>query len=116
MELLVALAVGMMTATGVYLLLRKRSFPVVLGTMMLTYAVNLFLFSMGRLAVNRPPVIQVGGNGYTDPVPQALVLTAIVISFGTTAVIVTLALRTFLEADTDHVDLAGITEKDSAES
>ncbi|MBX3419887.1 MAG: Na+/H+ antiporter subunit C [Pirellulaceae bacterium] len=105
MELMVAFAVGIMTTTGVFLLLRKRTFPVILGLIMLTYAVNLFLFAMGRLAVDQPPVIQDQGNGYADPVPQALVLTAIVISFGTTAVIVTMALRAYLEANTDHVDL-----------
>jgi multicomponent K+:H+ antiporter subunit C len=104
MELLLASAVGLMTAAGVYLLLRARTFPVVLGLALLTYATNLFLFASGRLAVNLPPVVQEGTAAYTDPLPQALVLTAIVISFGMTAVIVVLALRSFLESGSDHVD------------
>ncbi|MFP4079133.1 MAG: Na+/H+ antiporter subunit C [Ectothiorhodospira sp.] len=105
MELLVASAVGVMTAAGVYLVLRARTFPVVLGLALMTYAVNVFLFAMGRLTVNLPPVISEDATGYTDPLPQALVLTAIVISFGMTAVVVVMALRAYLEADTDHVDL-----------
>jgi multicomponent K+:H+ antiporter subunit C len=105
MEFLVASAVGLLAAAGVYLLLRARTFPVVLGLALLSYAVNVFLFSMGRLTVNLPPVIGDAGNGYTDPLPQALVLTAIVISFGMTALIVVMALRSYLESGTDHVGI-----------
>ncbi|NMG73280.1 Na+/H+ antiporter subunit C [Aromatoleum diolicum] len=104
MEFLVASAVGLLTAAGVFLLLRARTFPVVLGLTLLSYAINVFLFSMGRLAVNLPPVINDLNKGYTDPLPQALVLTAIVISFGMTAVIVVMALRAYLESGSDHVD------------
>ncbi|MCG5515896.1 MULTISPECIES: Na+/H+ antiporter subunit C [Ectothiorhodospira] len=106
MEFLVASAVGLMTGAGVYLVLRARTFPVVLGLALITYAVNVFLFTMGRLAVNLPAVISDDAAGYADPLPQALVLTAIVISFGMTAVVVVMALRAYLEGDTDHVDLA----------
>ena len=104
MEFLVASGVGAMTAAGVYLLLRARTFPVIVGLALLSYAVNIFLFATGRLLINRPPVIMPDAAGYTDPLPQALVLTAIVISFGMTAVIVVLALRAFLEAGSDQVD------------
>ncbi len=104
MELLVSSGVGLATATGVYLVLRARTFPVVLGLTFLSYAVNVFLFAMGRLTVDRPPIIATGAPGYTDPLPQALVLTAIVISFGMTALLVVLALRGYLENGTDHVD------------
>ena len=104
MEFLVASGVGAMTAAGVYLLLRGRTFPVIVGLALLSYAINLFLFSTGRLVINRPPVITPEAAGYTDPLPQALVLTAIVISFGMTAVIVVLALRAYLEAGSDAVD------------
>ncbi|WP_006786536.1 Na+/H+ antiporter subunit C [Thiorhodospira sibirica] len=106
MEFLVASTVGLLTAAGVYLLLRARTFPVVLGLALLTYAVNVFLFAMGRLAINMPPVITATSPGYSDPLPQALVLTAIVISFGMTALLVVLALRAYLESDSDHVDIA----------
>lgn len=106
MELLVASATGVMTAVGIYLLLRARTFPVILGLTFLTYAVNLYLFAMGRLTIDQPPIISAMAAGYADPLPQALVLTAIVISFGMTALIVVLALRGFLESGTDEVDLA----------
>ena len=105
MEILVAATVGLLTATGIYLLLRQRTFPVILGLTFLSYAVNVFLFASGRLAVNLPPIIDKAAVAYTDPLPQALVLTAIVISFGMTAVIVIMALGAWLEAGHDRVDL-----------
>jgi multicomponent K+:H+ antiporter subunit C len=104
MELLVASAIGLLAAVGVYLVLRRHSFPVIIGTVFLSYAVNLFLFAMGRLTIDRPPVVAPGVTAYTDPLPQALVLTAIVISFGMTALIVVLALRGFLETGSDQVE------------
>ena len=97
MEILVASALGFMTAAGVYLTLRKRTFAVVLGMTLLSYTTNVFLFISGRLSVNLPPVLQKGVTDYSDPLPQALVLTAIVISFGMTAVVVMMALGAFLE-------------------
>jgi multicomponent K+:H+ antiporter subunit C len=105
MEALVASAIGMMTAAGVYLMLRQRTFPVIVGLTLLTYAVNVFLFTSGRLATNMPAIYGTGAPGYSDPLPQALVLTAIVISFGMTAVIVMMALGAFLEAGHDKVDM-----------
>ena len=105
MELLVATAIGVLTAAGVYLVLRRRTFPVIIGLSLLTYAVNVFLFASGRLALNLPPVLSKSAEGYTDPLPQALVLTAIVISFGMTAVIVMLALGAYLSSETDRIDM-----------
>ncbi len=107
MELLVATGIGAMTASGVYLVLRRRAFPVILGLAMLTYAVNMFIFASGRLSVDMPPVLMPDAPGYADPLPQALVLTAIVISFGMTAVVVMMALGTFLETDDDRIDEDG---------
>jgi multicomponent K+:H+ antiporter subunit C len=104
MELLLSSGVGVLTAVGIYLTLRARTFPVVLGLTFLTYAVNLFLFAMGRLAIGQAPIIHPDAVAYTDPLPQALVLTAIVISFGMTALLVVLALRGYLETGLDHVD------------
>ncbi|AOL24443.1 multicomponent K+:H+ antiporter subunit C [Erythrobacter litoralis] len=103
-EFLVASGIGVLTAAGVYLTLRKRTFPVVLGIAMLSYAINVFLFAMGRLMVDRPPIYGKDVAEYTDPLPQALVLTAIVISFGMSAFVVVLALRAYLESGSDHVD------------
>ncbi|MEO0765683.1 MAG: Na+/H+ antiporter subunit C [Pseudomonadota bacterium] len=104
MELLVASAIGIMTAAGLYLLLRLRTFPVILGISLLTYAVNVFLFASGRLTVGAPPVLRDEISSYADPLPQALVLTAIVISFGMTAVAVMIGLGAFLGSNDDHVD------------
>lgn len=105
MELLLSSAIGVLTASGLYLILRLRTFPVVVGTAMLSYAVNVFLFSSGRLAVGMPPIYQDGLKIYADPLPQALVLTAIVISFGMTAVVVLIALGAYLEGSTDRIDM-----------
>jgi multicomponent K+:H+ antiporter subunit C len=104
MELLVAITVGLLTTAGIYLILRPRTFPVIVGLSLLSYAVNVFIFASGRLAIGLPPIIQDGAAGYTDPLPQALVLTAIVISFGMTAVILIMALGSYLEAGNDKVD------------
>jgi multicomponent K+:H+ antiporter subunit C len=104
MELLMASGIGVLTGTGVYLLLRPRSFDSIIGLILLSFAVNLFLFSMGRLVAGRPPIIEPGVTGYADPLPQALVLTAIVISFGMTALLLVLALRAHGESGTDDVD------------
>ena len=104
MEALLASAIGLLTASGIYLMLRQRSFPVILGLTFLSYAVNLFLFASGRLALNAAPIIGTA-DSYTDPLPQALVLTAIVISFGMTAVIMMLAIGGHLQAGHDRIDL-----------
>jgi multicomponent K+:H+ antiporter subunit C len=107
MELLLAIAVGLLTAAGIYLMLRQRTFPVIVGLSLLSYAVNVFLFASGRLAIGLPPILRDNAAGYTDPLPQALVLTAIVISFGMTAVILIMALGSYLEAGHDKVDMTG---------
>ena len=107
MEALMAIAVGLLTACGVYLVLRARTFAVVLGLTLLSYAVNLFLFSMGRLVTGAPAIIQPGRTAMADPIPQALVLTAIVIGFGMTAFVVVLALRARADLGNDHVDGEG---------
>ncbi|WP_425045660.1 Na+/H+ antiporter subunit C [Primorskyibacter sp. S87] len=106
MEILLATAVGILTASGIYLVLRRRTFPVIMGVSLLSYAVNIFLFATGRLAINAPPIYNKYEKiAYTDPLPQALVLTAIVISFGMTAVIVMIALSAYLSSRTDRIDL-----------
>ncbi|MGM0785181.1 MAG: Na+/H+ antiporter subunit C [Pseudomonadota bacterium] len=103
MEALFSLMVGVLTASGVYLLLRGRTFPVIIGLSLLSYAVNLFLFSSGGLSTNAAPVIGASISP-TDPLPHALVLTAIVIGFAMTAFVVILAVRARSELGSDHVD------------
>ncbi len=108
MELLVAIFVGVLTGSGVYLMLRARTFDLVLGLTLLSYAVNLLIFVMGRLTVGRPPILDAAQAptlaNYADPLPQALVLTAIVISFAMTALLLVIALVARAETGTDQVD------------
>jgi multicomponent K+:H+ antiporter subunit C len=114
MEFLVASAIGILTAGGIYLMLRLRTFPVILGISLLTYAVYVFLFASGRLTTGAPPILRDGIETYADPLPQALVLTAIVISFGMTAVVVMIGLGAFLGSDDDHVDDQPEAQNDTA--
>lgn len=102
-EFLLASSIGLLVATGIYLMLRARTFPVVLGLAVIGYAVNLFLFATGRVSVNAGAILT-DAKVVVDPLPQALVLTAIVIGFATTAFVVQLALRSRYESGTDHVD------------
>ncbi len=108
MELVLALAIGVLTASGVWLVLRPRTFQVAIGLSLISYAVNLFIFSMGRLRFDAPPVLTSGTNvlpgQYADPVPQALVLTAIVIGFAMTALFLVVLLASRGLTRTDHVD------------
>jgi multicomponent K+:H+ antiporter subunit C len=104
MEFLVATGIGWVVAVGIYLLLRARSFSVVLGLTLIGYAVNVFIFAMGRLWVGAPPILSPGSAEFADPLPQALVLTAIVIGFATTGFVIELALRSRHEGGSDQVD------------
>lgn len=101
MEIVVALGIGVLVASGLYLTLREQTFSVILGLTLLSYAVNLLIFASGRLTVDAPPLMLDGALRHTDPLPQALVLTAIVISFGMTAFLVAMALRAKGETGTD---------------
>jgi len=107
-ELIVALAIGVLTASGVWLMLRPRTFQVVIGLSLLSYAINLFIFAMGRLRVAAAPIVEAGAvadpAAYADPLPQALVLTAIVISFAMTALLLVVLLAARGLTGTDHVD------------
>ena len=109
LEFLVASGVGWVTACGIYLMLRGRTFPVVLGLSLLGYAVNVFIFAMGRLWWNAPAVV--GHERMADPLPQALVLTALVPRLAPTGFIVEMALRSRHESGTDHVDGAPAGEE-----
>jgi multicomponent K+:H+ antiporter subunit C len=107
MEVVLSLAIGTLTASGLWLLFRPRTFQVVLGLCLLSYAVNLFIVAAGRLRTNAPPIVgkgMVDPAQYADPVPQALVLTAIVISFATTALLLVVLLASRGLTGTDHVD------------
>lgn len=103
MEFTFALSVGVLTTAGIYLMLRGQTFPVIVGLTLLSYAVNLFLFASGRLTVNGAAIVGQSAV-YTDPLPQALVLTAIVIGFAMTAFVLILAMRARSDLGNDHVD------------
>ncbi len=108
MEAVVSIAIGVLAGAGVWLILRPRTFQVLIGLSLLSYSINLFIFSVGSLAIGREPIVKPGVaadlTNYSDPVPQSLVLTAIVIGFATTALflVVLLALRGL--SGGDHVD------------
>jgi multicomponent K+:H+ antiporter subunit C len=108
MLLLLVTFIGTLAGCGVWLMLRARTFDVVLGLTLLGYAVNVFIFSMGRLKVDAAPIVDPAVPAtlasHADPLPQALVLTAIVIGFGMTALLLAIALRTRAETGSDHVD------------
>ena len=108
MEIVLAIAIGVLTGAGVWLLLRPRTFQIIMGLSLLSYAVNLFIFSMGSLSINDEPVIVPGLpqtlDYYTDPLPQALVLTAIVIGFAMTALFLVVLMAARGLFGNDHVD------------
>jgi len=108
MELILSLAIGVLAGSGVWLLLRPRPFQVIMGLSLLSYAVNLLIFGMGRIKIDMPAVIVDGLPTdlahYTDPLPQALVLTAIVIGFAMTALFLVVLLASRGLTGTDHVD------------
>lgn len=108
MELVIAISIGVLFGSGVWLILRPRSFQVLIGLMLMSYAVNLFIFIMGRLSINLPPLTLakdiLDPEQYADPLTQALVLTAIVIGFATTALFLVLMLGSRGVTGTDHVD------------
>ena len=108
MEVVIAVAIGVLGGSGVWLVLRPRTFQVIMGLTLLSYAVNLFIFSMGSIFIDKPPIVKPGLPAdlehYTDPLPQSLVLTAIVIGFATTALFLVVLLASRGLSGTDHVD------------
>ena len=108
MELIVALGIGVLAGSGVWLLLRPRTFQVIIGLSLLSYAVNLLIFIMGWVRGGLAPIVEANAAAdparFADPLPQALVLTAIVISFATTALLLVVLLAARGLTGTDHVD------------
>jgi multicomponent K+:H+ antiporter subunit C len=111
-----AAAVGVLMACGVWLLLRGRTFDVVLGLALSSYAVNLFIFLMGRVRFNAAPILRANTAptlaNYADPLPQALALTAIVIGFAMAALVLALALKGRFMNDGDACDADPAGEPD----
>ncbi|MEC8444180.1 MAG: Na+/H+ antiporter subunit C [Pseudomonadota bacterium] len=103
MELVYSTTVGVMVACSVFLMLRGHTFAIVMGLTLMSYAVNLFLFASGGLELHKPAILGETDNP-TDPLPQALVLTAIVIGFAMTAFALILAIRARADLGNDQVD------------
>lgn len=107
MEAVIAIAIGVLFGSGIWLILRPRTFQVIIGLLLMSYAVNLFIFIMGHLWTNAPPITLEAGvdpNLIADPLPQALVLTAIVIGFATTALFLVIMIGSRGLTGTDHID------------
>ncbi|ALE03240.1 Na+/H+ antiporter subunit C [Bartonella ancashensis] len=108
MEIILSLGIGVFIGSGIWLLLRPRTFQVILGLSLTSYGVNLFIFAMGRPRSNVAPIVPpsdiVNLTNYADPLPQALVLTAIVIGFATTALFLVILLVLRGLTGSDHVD------------
>ncbi len=100
-----AIVIGILFMAAVYLILSRSLLKIILGTGLLSHGAHLLLLTMGGLGGTSPPVLADGVTDYADPLPQALILTAIVISFGVTAFILVLAYRSYAEHKTDNMNL-----------
>lgn len=116
MELLLVLLVGILYSAGIYMMFRRSMVKLLLGLMLLGNGVNLLIFLMGELTKGRAPIIDGQHthfvDAYADPVPQALILTAIVISFGLTAFAIVLLNKVYSTTGTDDLDSLNIQDLD----
>lgn len=104
MEFIISILAGVLFATGIYNILQKKLLRIAIGTGLISHAAHLFILTMGKLKRGQPPIIESGITDYTDPLPHALILTSIVISFGVTSVVLVLAYRTINENKTDNME------------
>ncbi|HIX53435.1 MAG TPA: Na+/H+ antiporter subunit C [Candidatus Sphingobacterium stercoripullorum] len=116
MELVLVILIGIFYAAGVFLVLRRSMVRLLLGIILLSNGTNILIFLLGYLVKGKPPVIpkdlQVFQDIYADPVPQALILTAIVISFGLTAFAIVLLKRVYALIDSDDLDSLNTPEEE----
>ncbi|TLS39326.1 Na(+)/H(+) antiporter subunit C [Pseudalkalibacillus caeni] len=104
MELLMAILAGLLFSTGVYMLLQKQILRIIIGTALLSHGAHLLIITMGKLNRGGPPILSEGVTKYVDPLPQALILTSIVISFGVTSFLLVLAYRAYQKNGTDNME------------
>jgi multicomponent Na+:H+ antiporter subunit C len=104
MEMLMSVMIGVLFCVGTYLILTRSLLRMILGTALLSHGVHLLLLTMSRLKTGAPPLLGEGAGTYTDPLPQALILTSIVISFGVTSFFFVLAYRAYQELGTDDME------------
>jgi len=100
-EILMAFVSGFLFMAAIYLILSRSLLRIIIGTGLLSHGAHLLILTMGGFGGNNPPVLVDGVTEYVDPLPQALILTAIVISFGVTAFFLVLAYRSYQELGTD---------------
>lgn len=112
MEIVMCFVIGFLFMAAVYLMLSKSLLRIIIGTGLLSHGAHLLILTMGGLTGESPPVVAEGVTNYADPLPQALILTAIVISFGVTAFFLVLAYRSYQELETDNMTLMRGTEDD----
>lgn len=105
MELYMSLSIGVLFTVGVYLILSKSILRIILGTSLLTHGVHLLLLTMSRLKTGAAPLLGEEADAYVDPLPQALILTSIVISFGVTSLYFVLAYKAYKKLGTDNMEL-----------
>ena len=104
MEIIILILAGILIAVAVYNLLQKQLLRIIIGTVLISHGAHLFILTMGKLKLGQPPILEESISNYTDPLPQALILTSIVISFGITSLLLVLAYRTANENKTDNMD------------
>ncbi|GLY09639.1 MULTISPECIES: Na(+)/H(+) antiporter subunit C [Bacillus] len=104
MEILMSIVIGALFASSVYLMLSKSLLRIIIGTGLLSHGAHLLIITMGGLKRGAAPLLGEKAASYVDPLPQALILTAIVISFGVTALFLVLAYRAYQELGTDNMD------------
>ncbi|MEN8701468.1 Na(+)/H(+) antiporter subunit C [Bacillus infantis] len=104
MEILMSVLIGILFMTATYLMLSKSLLRIIIGTGLLSHGAHLLLITMGGLKRGDPPLLGEHAKNYVDPIPQALILTAIVISFGVTAFFLVMAYRAYQELGTDNMD------------
>jgi multicomponent Na+:H+ antiporter subunit C len=110
MELLLAVVAGVLYATGLYLMLRRRLAQLIIGLALLSNGSNILILASAGVTRGRPPLItdaSTKAEQFADPVPQSLILTAIVIGFGVLAFSLVLAHRVHRSAGTDDIDTIG---------
>ncbi|MFJ7738158.1 Na(+)/H(+) antiporter subunit C [Lysinibacillus sp. NPDC097287] len=112
MEILMAFTIGFLFMAAVYLILSKSLLRIIIGTGLLSHGAHLLILTMGGLGGEAPPVLEEGAKTFADPLPQALILTAIVISFGVTAFFLVLAYRSYQELETDDINLMRGSDED----
>ena len=112
MEALMALVIGILFAIGTYLILSRVLLRVIFGVCLLSHATLLYLITGGKLKRGAAPILESGITAYADPIPQALILTAIVIGFGVTAFIIVLVYRSYQTLGSDDTeDYRGINDE-----